>query len=220
MKRFLLIGIAVAFLFTTLGFAKDMEQNAEIELVCMKAKEDLQSFLNSIPKGEEDKYGFKDRNEFEKAKLGKPYQVYALDENGVVSPLGYWRVPVTVGNEFRAFLDIRGESGRFETFGLGAAELAKELDSLEGKVFGKDRAGKVVSKSLLRSFQRRADFVAFNADVEDHGKHGSIETYPLSSGKKYIQDRKGTRIMPGEPSAGSVPYRLTLEETILFLITE
>lgn len=136
----------------------------------------LPQILEGIPAREEDKFGFKDREEFYLASLGLPYQEYSLDKD---MPTGYWRVPVTVADENRVLVRVKMENGQWTFAGLSGAGLAKELGFMEKFIAGDKPAwGRIV-----RDFEMQCDYIQYNPPSESK-LSGYI--YPMESAARIL----------------------------------
>lgn len=174
-KGFVLFAICIWFggpLFTQPG----VPQVKNMEAMYSSISAQLPRILEYIPANEEDKYGFKSREEFRIAALGLPYQEYSLDKD---IPTGYWRVPVTVANENRALLRLKMQNGQWTFDGLGAARLARELGFLEKFITdGKPAWGRIV-----RDFEMQCDYIQYNPPSEST-LSGYI--YPMESAARIL----------------------------------
>ncbi|MCU0287089.1 MAG: hypothetical protein MUF15_11935 [Acidobacteria bacterium] len=174
-KVFVLSVICLWFcgpLFTQPG----VPQSKNLEEMYNFVSAQLPAILANIPANEEDKFGFKNREEFRLASLGLPYQEYSLDKD---TPTGYWRVPVTVSNENRALLRLKMQNGQWTFDGLGAAVLARELGFME-----KFSAGdKPAWGRIARDFEMQCDYVQYNPTSEST-LSGYI--YPLESAARLL----------------------------------
>jgi hypothetical protein len=136
----------------------------------------LPGILENIPANEEDKFGFKNREEFCLASLGLPYQEYSLDKD---APTGYWRVPVTVADENRVLVRVKMENGQWKFAGLSGAGLAKELGFLEKFIAGDKPAwGRIV-----RDFEMQCDYIQYSSPSESK-LSGYI--YPMESAARIL----------------------------------
>lgn len=159
-------------LFTQPG----VPQSKKLEEMYNRISAQLPGILANIPANEEDKFGFKNREEFRLASLGLPYQEYSLDKD---MPTGYWRVPVTVSNENRALLRLKMQNGQWTFDGLGAAVLARELGFME-----KFSAGdKPAWGRIVRDFEMQCDYVQYNPASES-SLSGYL--YPLESSARLL----------------------------------
>ena len=181
--------IGLSFLNASIVFAQSV-CTAESEIIQI-AKNSLPVFLEKIPIGLEEQYGFKSRKEFVTATVGKPFQVFSLspvfwgDEKlspqQLIQPLTEWRIPVIVNGEYRALLTVAKMNDDWKVVDFGAAGLAKELEAFGGKnmVMGNE-----VHCILLRIFQLQCDFVIIkNYDEE----LSSQKIFPLQSARNISQ---------------------------------
>ena len=133
------------------------------------ANEGYTAYLQKIPPGKETLFGFKNRDEFAIAKIGKPYQIFQLtkqfftdtiltDENYVV-PSGEWRVAIVTENENRVMVTVAKMEGNWKVVGIGAAGLASELESFEKLTNESGQGGKI-----LRVLPLDCEFVFYTED--------------------------------------------------------
>jgi hypothetical protein len=151
---------SLTFLFLVISFliklnAQDL--NSAID-------KDLINWLEKIPIGSENQYGFDNRESFISARTGTPYEVYTFspsfftgsldpDLNYLV-PAGEWRVPVLVNNSNKALLTvIKGGSG-WQIVDIGAATMAKELEKMNQEL----KPGQSPLK-IVRIYQLQCDFI-------------------------------------------------------------
>jgi hypothetical protein len=141
------------------------------------ARAGLQRFLEAIPAESPESFGFADREEIDRARLGTPYRIWTSDAPAsAIAATGEWRFPVTVDGTSRALLTVSQVDGHSRAVDFGAASLARELGTLE-------RRRSVVASTrrvLLRLTSLRADLAAFptaGARVEDS------EFEPLASAR-------------------------------------
>lgn len=150
----------------------------EIQAMKQYASTNLVDILNNIPQGEEDNYGFQNRNELTQASLGLPYQEYDMDKE---QPTGYWRVPVMVDGENRALLRLKNTAEGWAFSGLGGADLARNLEDHENNMVIE---GKTLSSGrIVRDFSMRCDYVQFNQQLD--GKLAGT-VYPLPSASGFV----------------------------------
>jgi hypothetical protein len=139
-------------------------------------------YLEKIPRGRESLYGFKNRDEFALAKIGKPYQIFLLtkefytvpiiNNDNYLVPSDEWRVAVTVNNEYRVMVTVAKMNGRWETVGIGAAGLANDLGVFEKQHPSSARYGRI-----LRVLQLDCEFLLIPPDPLQSG----FKTYFLRS---------------------------------------
>jgi hypothetical protein len=157
--------------------------DGELQAMKQYASTNLVEILNNIPQGEEDNYGFKNRNELRQANLGLPYQEYDMDKE---QPTGYWRLPVMVDGENRTLLRLKNTAEGWTFSGLGGTDLARNLEDHENNMHiqGENlRSGRIV-----RDFSMRCDYVQFNQQL-DSKLSGSV--YPLQSASEFISSFRG-----------------------------
>jgi len=151
----------------------------------MAAEAGLSHMLASIPKGYESKYGFANREEFETATVGLPYQMQTIHPeimksnaaitDDMITSVEEWRFPVICDGRVRALLTVAKVEGRWQTVDIGAATLASEIDALEKGQFLKTRD---INRIILRLYQIKTDVIVIkdrSAKITD----GSF--YPLKS---------------------------------------
>ena len=154
--------------------------NDDLPAMTQYANNNLAEILSHIPMGEEERYGFQNRDELNQAALGIPYQEYDLEKE---QPTGYWRIPVTIGGENRALLRLRNTAEGWVFYGLGGAELARNLSDHENNMMNQGnspQAGRIV-----RDFSMRCDYVQFDQQ-QDAKLSGTV--YPLWSGSRFISN--------------------------------
>lgn len=151
-------------------------QLKNLEEMYSRVTAQLPGILENIPVNEENKFGFKDREEFCIACLGIPYQEYSLDKD---EPTGYWRIPVTVADENRVMVRVKLQNGQWTFAGLSGAGLAKELGFMEKFIAGEKPAwGRIV-----RDFEMTCDYVQYNSPSE-----GTLSgyIYPMESAARIL----------------------------------
>ena len=103
------------------------------------AEEGLQPFLNRIPRGELEKFGFVKEDSPDQAYTGSPFRLHTItpaalsayqpgdSADSIISETGMWYFPVMLKNEIRAILIVDQVKGRWKAVSLGKAKLAGEL---------------------------------------------------------------------------------------------
>jgi len=168
MKKLLLI----LFCLPMIGFG-------QLNIITTVANEELKSYLQKIPVGQEHMFGFNNRNEFSKSKIGVPYEVFTLTANffdnekiekgqNYIISTGNWRVPIVVGNEYKALLTVSKENNKWKVVKIGAKGLARELDKFE------QNHSSISDLKILRVFQLKGDFILTSQNA----------IYPLTSASK------------------------------------
>ena len=156
--------------------------------VNMAAEAGLSHMLASIPKGYESKYGFANREEFETATVGLPYQMQTIHPeimksnaaitDDMITSVEEWRFPVICDGRVRALLTVAKVEGRWQAVDIGAATLASEIDTLEKDL---SLAKRNVNRTILRLYQIRSDFIVI---TDSSGKVTTGSFYPLNSEQK------------------------------------
>ena len=168
MKKLLLI----LFCLPMIGFG-------QLNIITTVANEELKSYLQKIPVGQEHMFGFNNRNEFSKSKIGVPYEVFTLTANffdnekiekgqNYIISTGNWRAPIVVGNEYKALLTVSKENNKWKVVKIGAKGLARELDKFE------QNHSSISDLKILRVFQLKVDFILTSQNA----------IYPLTSASK------------------------------------
>jgi hypothetical protein len=153
-------------------------EEGELQAMAQFANNNLLQILNNIPIGEEEYYGFRNRDELSQATLGIPYQEYDMENE---QPTGYWRVPVTVNTENRVLLRLKNTVQGWAFSGLGGAQLARNLGDHENNMESK---GQIVRTGrIIRDFSMRCDYVQFNQQ-QDARLSGSVS--PLWSASRFL----------------------------------
>ncbi|MCP4131070.1 MAG: hypothetical protein GY754_08830 [bacterium] len=173
-KKYLLVMVFVSML-TAVVYADNMES------VSSAANAQFRDYLHLIPEGMEKDFGFLDREEFDEAALGKPHEVFMINEEGKVVPFNVWRVPIIIDGKYRSLLSVKEVDGEFKIVAVGASRLARELCELESEHYGEDRFLEIENCSLLRSFTKKADFIVYNEEISDHDNHHIMRAHPLDS---------------------------------------
>ena len=145
---------------------------------------ELQSWLNKIPGGNESNYGFSNRDEFSLATLGKPYQVFTLSDDffkeeiqpgkSYLKATGEWRIPVMVNQENRVLITVFKKNNHWKIVELGGRVLSHELQEFEQY----PELSKAKFIRLLRIYQLQSDFL-FTGDPSLSS--GEIILYPMHS---------------------------------------
>jgi hypothetical protein len=151
----------------------------------------IHAFLNTIPDGTERELGFKQRDEFSLAEVGMPYEMFQLSEAGETAPLDYWRVPVVVDDHYRAMLDVRQLTAGWTVVGVGAAQLARELQFHEQGRAKLAADATIRSRAILRVFALTSDIAAYDCDLRsvdqlDQCKLRALASAQIAFGRKLI----------------------------------
>ena len=104
------------------------------------ADDGLQSFLERIPKGSMEEYGFAKDDNLDEAYLGGAFRLYNISPevlsmyksndsvSAIISETDTWYFLVTINNETKSILIVEKLNDEWKTVGLGYSSLAKELD--------------------------------------------------------------------------------------------
>ncbi len=163
--------------------------------VTTAASEGLEHYLNLIPEGQEELFGFENREDFSSAKTGRAYQLYALtpefyatgqlNHGNYIMPLNEWLVSVETGGEANALLTVSMKDNEWQTVGIGAAKLVKELSHFNKHLVQEEGIAK-----LLRVPQLACDLLIIR-----HSKQpGTERVYLLESARVALE----AQIEPGQ----------------------
>ena len=164
-------------------------QTNKIEIISAVANRELSNYLNKIPLGQENMFGFNNRGEFSQAEIGIPYEMFTLnneffDNENIINNKDYifstncWRVPIIVGNQYRALLTVSMFNREWNVVKIGAKGLAEELD-----FFNKNHPA-INELKILRVFQLKSDFILTSFD----------EIYPLASAKNLLSIKSNNEV--------------------------
>jgi hypothetical protein len=118
------------------------------------------SFLNLIPEGKENNYGFNSRSDFSKIKTEEPYQTYYVAEKNnelTLFSANEWRVPLTVDGNYVALLTVQLNNGNAEVVDIGANLLAQKIQELENLFPNKENQRIIIRNTFLKR-----DYIATN----------------------------------------------------------
>ena len=171
----------IILIFLIIGITNINAQTNQIGNISRAANAELSDYLNKIPVGQENMFGFTNRGDFSQAEIGDPYEVFTLspeffDTENITRNKTYivstenWRVPIIVNNQHRALLTVSKVNNQWSVVKIGANGLAEELD-----MFNKNHPS-INELKILRVFQLKSDFVLTSQDV----------IYPLTSAKHLL----------------------------------
>ncbi len=156
-----------------------------------QANLDVQSYLQLIPQGQEQEYGFDNRADFSKVSIGESYAMYFAErKEGKINllPTRTYRVPVKVNGKSVALLTVKyNENGTAEIVDFGANKLAQKLDAFESNYKSSN------DRILVRNTYVKQDFIVADlAALSSKDANGviSINTqsaaklYPIAAGKQ------------------------------------
>lgn len=152
----------------------------EMELIKV-AEEMLETFLQKIKDGDENKFGFNNRNEMLDATVGNtPYQMYVKCKTLDI-PTNLWRIPVIVQSKTRAFITVDWTKNSWRAVDFGAAQLAEDLSTLDAKMVDKYRLQKATNlhRIIIRDYTNRRDSFSIKAyQAESLTKAKAILAFP------------------------------------------
>ena len=125
------------------------------EQVKEAAVQGVSSFLNLIPQGQEQDYGFNSRADFDKVIIGEPYQTYFVVKQAnelLFADGNQWRVPLVVNGEFVALATVQLQDAKGQVVDFGATRLAKELQSFEKEYKGANEHVLVRNTVLVQDY--------------------------------------------------------------------
>jgi hypothetical protein len=170
--KLLLLNILILFLDACFSLHNESKQKLKTNPIAQIAIKELPGTLGMIPVGKEQLYGFKDRDEFQEAKIDEPFDFFSIQNNNLTKSSTVM-VPVTVDNEYRALVSIDSVRGSQHIVDFGAEGLAKEIQQL------KNENPNYTFEGLLRIYSISADFLILS------DKSGNYY-FPLTSARTYI----------------------------------
>jgi len=129
-------------------------------------------FLELIPVGSENDYGFGSRSDFSKIKIGEPYQTYYVsDRNNQLEFFSgnEWRVPVSVDGAYRTLLTVRIRQGQAEVVGMGGSVLARNIQKFETFLPDKTNERVIIRNTYSEKYFLTANFTALCGQSAGNG---------------------------------------------------
>ncbi len=175
-------------------------QSRDLVVVANAAQVQVRSFLDRIPVGMESRYGFKDRSEFQRTKIGTVYPMYTIHPDDLrsgelgmkaVRALGSYRVMLMVDGSARALLTVEKVEGAWKAVDFGATKLAKELDRVHRGLRVNEAGNPVVG--LVRLYQLKCDLLLLDAGQS----RSDLHLFPLESATRSL----GIKADLGSPGA-------------------
>jgi hypothetical protein len=161
MKNKIIILLLLLFVINT---KSSFTQENDFNEILATAVVGYKNLLEKIPKGYEYQFGFRNRDEFARARIGKPYQLFSLSNEFITDtkvenkdylvPSPEWYVSIMVDNEFRVLITVSKIHGFWEVVGIGAAGLANELGEIDKNHPSINKWG-----IILRIHQLECDFL-------------------------------------------------------------
>lgn len=174
-------GIAAFLAWGVPAFAQEKPPHDAVDA----ARAGMRAFVDGIPDGGLDRFGFRDRDEAAAAILGKALHVYtvppaavlesgdAADVGDLAVPTDQWQFLVTTKGRAAALLSVDRLNGAWVAVSLGSSGLAGQL----GKMMEAWPAPAGHDYRLIRIYQALSDFV----EVSHQGK--SVGILPLTSAR-------------------------------------
>lgn len=145
----------LSLLFSVVSIAQSNLTANNRALAKEAALQNAQSFLQLIPQGQEKDYGFASRSDFDKIKIGDPYQTYFMVKQAnevVFADVNEWRVPLIVDGKYVALATVKVTNGKGEMVDFGATVLASHLQTFEKQHNGKNERVLVRNTVLVKDF--------------------------------------------------------------------
>ena len=183
--------LVVFSLFLLIFPASSMSSETAPQEVVQAAMDGLGSFLKAIPTSDLRHYGFSDKEDLNQATLGKPFRVYTITPDkvlsytpqmelfSIVSPTNLWFFPVLYRGEVRTILTVDKMKGKWKAVAIGSSGLARQLKKVEDK--WPESEG--YEHKFVRIYQARSDFVILS-------KEGTVEVTPLESARIALKIEK------------------------------
>lgn len=139
-------------------------------------KHSIQSMVGSIPENMLPNYGIKNRDEINRALVGRPVEIYTIVKNEMIFT-NTWRVPLLIDNQpvalFTVILD--NNTNQYKTVNFGATILAREISNCNEKndLFG-----------MLRVYEIKKDFTIHSSSK------GSYQFAPIPNETKQLYSLK------------------------------
>lgn len=149
---------------------QDQVPEESAKLVKEAAAENASVFLELIPQGQEQDYGFENRSDFSRIKIEEPYQLYYMKYKE--NKLGFvegneWRVPVSVDGKYAALLTVSFHEGKAEVVDFGANVLAHKLQESDLLLKGNQRV--LIRSTYLAHDYLTADFAGLYRSQDTNG---------------------------------------------------
>ncbi|MEI8006846.1 MAG: hypothetical protein WCI48_11615 [Bacteroidota bacterium] len=160
------------FLVVFISLKLSAQNDNPVLLVKEAATAKAMYFLDLIPVGSENDYGFGSRSDFSKIKIGEPYQTYYV--SGRNNHLEFfsgneWRVPVSVDGAYQALLTVRISQGKAEVVGIGGSVLARNIQKFETILPDKTNERVMIRNTYLEQYFITANFTALCGQSTGNG---------------------------------------------------
>jgi len=162
---------AILFFICASGIAEDAPK-----AVTEAARSGLLPFLEKMPAGEEEYYGFNSGENPEQSSLGEPFLLYTITPealfnyrdgetvSSLLTSTQVWLFPVVLGGDYRAMLTVARQEGVWKAVAFGKAALARELQ----KIHQQWPDSKGYEPKLVAVFQATAYFFTLPAEDDQN----------------------------------------------------
>lgn len=182
-----LLPLILAMIATMNLFAQQPGQN---NIVKEEASKNAITFLNLIPEGRENEYGFDGRNDFSNIKIEEPYQTFYIRNQGDPFTLvagNEWRVPLSVDGKYKTLLTVRFNENKPEVVDLGGVLLSKKLQEFEHHYPVVAGRKTIIRNTFLGQDFLTGDFSSICTPAETEGlftlnTNGTGQIYKISQG--------------------------------------
>lgn len=176
--------LAAFTLFLLILPVSSMSGETAPQEVVQAATDGLGSFLKAIPMSDLSHYGFSPNEDLTQATLGKPFRVYTISPDkilsyetqmelsSIVSPTSLWFFPVLCRGEVRTILTVDRMGEKWQAVAIGSSGLAGQLKSVKDK--WPESEG--YEHKFVRIYQAMSDLVILS-------KEGAFEVIPLESAR-------------------------------------
>ncbi len=148
------------------------QNDNQILLVKEAAAAKAMYYLDLIPVGSENNYGFGSRSDFSKIQIGEAYQTYyvSVRDNQLEFFSGNeWRVPVSVDGTYQTLLTVRITQGKAEVVGLGGSVLARKIQEFETLIPDKTNERVIIRNTYTDQYFLTANFTALCGQSRGNG---------------------------------------------------
>lgn len=118
----------------------------------------LPTYLKAIPAERREDFGFHSDEEIAGADLGRPFAVFRVEEGSRLTFMDHWRIPILVGQEARAFLDVATTSNGYAVVGFGSASFAPFLQKKATRL-GMSILGASNNAAILRTYSSKRGYI-------------------------------------------------------------
>ncbi|HOT13434.1 MAG TPA: hypothetical protein PK252_01620 [Bacteroidales bacterium] len=186
--------IYLLFILQLIIVSVNAQKNIEHEIIKV-SEANFKKYLEKIPYGHEDYYGFQNRNEFEQVVVGEPYQILyltniempedSINYDNLITYSDSWEVPLLVNKEKRCFLHVQKIIKEYKVVGIGYNMVANELNETETRAIFNN---KKVNKSIL--YLPSIKGVYLLRDSLGNKNSRDLKFIPLGSTLKHVHDIK------------------------------